>query len=338
MDLDTGYPLKTLDLNGPVRYVDVAGPSADAPTLVLVHGLGSSHLSWLPLIPHLRDRYRVLAMDLPGFGFSEPGIRTARVRDNADVTVRFIRSLADAPVTIAGNSMGGTVSTLVLARNPELLEGMILVDPALPATVNRDTIREADPKLTLFFALYNIPRVGERFMRWRREKWTPRQAVQILMEGVCADPDAVDPDLFDLFVRSAEARRDLPWSDAAFLQAERSMMRTLTKHKASYLATLQTASVPVLLVHGDQDKLVNVESARRLASTSPGMTYHELAGIGHVPQIECPERLAEIIASWRGSVAARSEVGRLPAAQAREVHPPGQAAAEPSPPSNVPTA
>ena len=65
----------------PVHYVDFGGPDG-APTVVLVHGLGGSHLNWDLFAPLLRPHARVLALDLPGFGRSEPGDRRTTVHDN----------------------------------------------------------------------------------------------------------------------------------------------------------------------------------------------------------------------------------------------------------------
>ena len=63
---------RTVELGGPVHYVDYGG-NADGPVVVLVHGLGGSHLNWDLLAPHLTPHARVVALDLPGFGRSEPG-------------------------------------------------------------------------------------------------------------------------------------------------------------------------------------------------------------------------------------------------------------------------
>ena len=77
----------------PVHYVDFGGPD-DAPTVVLVHGLGGSHLNWDLFAPLLRPHARVLALDLPGFGRSEPGDRRTTVQDNVQVLDRFLREVA----------------------------------------------------------------------------------------------------------------------------------------------------------------------------------------------------------------------------------------------------
>lgn len=79
-----------VDLGGPVHYVDFGG-RADGPTFVLVHGLGGSHLNWELFAPQLTPTGRVLALDLPGFGLSEPGERPATVPANTRVLETFLR-------------------------------------------------------------------------------------------------------------------------------------------------------------------------------------------------------------------------------------------------------
>src|SRR5689334_1604536 len=109
---------RTIDIGGPVHYVDFGG-NPDGPTLVLVHGLGGSHLNWDLLAPLLTDSARVFALDLPGFGLSEPELRLATVQNNRRVLDRFIQEVAGVPVVLVGNSMGGMISILQTSRRPE---------------------------------------------------------------------------------------------------------------------------------------------------------------------------------------------------------------------------
>src|SRR3954451_16528420 len=72
---------RTVALGGPVHYIDFGGPE-DGPTVVLVHGLGGSHLNWDLLAPLLRPHARVLALDRPGVGLTTPGDRRPRGQEN----------------------------------------------------------------------------------------------------------------------------------------------------------------------------------------------------------------------------------------------------------------
>src|SRR4051812_45947077 len=100
---------RTVDLGGPVHVVDYGG-APDGPAVVLGHGLGGSHGNWDLFAPLRTSSARVWALDLPGFGRSEPGERRASVPANVAVLQRFLREVVGEPVVLVGNSMGGMIS------------------------------------------------------------------------------------------------------------------------------------------------------------------------------------------------------------------------------------
>lgn len=297
--------LATAHLDGPVSYADHGGPDG-APTLVLVHGLGASHLSWLSLAQRLIGTHRVVALDLVGFGHSDPGSRQTTVMANRDLLARFVDQVVGGPVTLVGNSMGGMVSALTAAAHPALVDGVVLVNPALPGTLHPRSLRSVDPRLALHFAMYNLPGTGERFLRMRRRRLTPRQQVDQLLASVCVDPSRVDPTVVDLLVSLTATRRGYAWSDTAFLDAQRSVMRVLTTGRGRYLQLLSGLTQPTLLVHGEQDRLVDVGAARALAARSPGMDLVTLPDVGHAPQLEAPDDLAALILPWHAGTLDRA--------------------------------
>ena len=290
-DRTTPGESRTVDLDGPVHYVDFGGPEA-APTVVLVHGLGGSHLNWDLFAPLLTPHVRVLALDLPGFGRSEPGHRLATVHNNVQVLDRFVREVAGAPVVLVGNSMGGMISILQASRAPETVSGLVLLDPAIPGPR-----RKLDGRVALNFAVFAVPGVGERFLALRRRRTTPLATVRetLLLCGV--DPDTVPAHLIDRSVALVEQRQDVAGMDRAFLTAARSLLLLLVDPRRLRRA-MASIDVPVLLVHGDQDRLVPVAAARDAALRHPGWRYVELAGVGHVPQLQVPERLAGDVLGW----------------------------------------
>src|SRR3712207_3112155 len=166
---------RTVDLGGPVHYIDFGGADG-GPPVVLVHGLGGSHLNWDLLAPLLRPHARVLALDLPGFGRSEAGDRRTTVQENVGVLDRFLTEVAGPPVVLVGNSMGGMISILETARSPEKVSGLVLLDPAVPGPR-----RKLDPLVALTFAIYAMPIVGERFMWLRRRRATPLRQVRDML-------------------------------------------------------------------------------------------------------------------------------------------------------------
>ncbi len=298
MDADAGSGpgrSRTVDLDGPVHHVDFGGRE-DGPTVVLVHGLGGSHLNWDLFAPLLTPHARVHALDLPGFGRSEPGERRANVRDNVVVLDRFIREVTGGPVVLVGNSMGGMVSVLEADRSPAKVSGLVLVDPALPGPRGRP-----DPRVATAFGLYALPGVGERYLASRGRQLSARARVLEMLELCGVDPDAVPPQLIERSAALVDERRDVASMDRAFLAAVRSVLLLLADPRLMRRA-MAGVRVPVLMVHGDRDRLVPVSVARDVARRHPDWRYVELPGVGHVPQLQCPELLAEHVLGWLPSV------------------------------------
>lgn len=287
---------RTVDLGGAVHYVDFGGPD-DGPTVVLVHGLGGSHLNWDLFAPLIRPHARVLALDLPGFGRSEPGGRRTTVQDNVEVLDRFLTEVAGTPVILVGNSMGGMISILETDRAPQKVSGLVLLDAAVPGPR-----RALDPLVALMFAVYSVPLLGERFLALRRKRSTPERQVRDMLRLCGVDPDALPPQMVARSVALIEAREDVPGMDKAFVAAARSLVRVLADPRR-YRQAMAAIQVPVLLVQGETDRLVPVAAARDVAGRHPDWRYLELAGVGHVPQLQVPEQLATEVLQWLASTA-----------------------------------
>jgi pimeloyl-ACP methyl ester carboxylesterase len=292
---DTGGS-RTVALNVLVHYVDFGG-TTDGTTIVLVHGLGGSHLNWDLLAPKLTARARVLAIDLPGFGMSEPTGRPATIRSNVAVLARFIREVCDRPVVLVGNSMGGLVSILLTARMPPLVHGLVLLDPALPAPTR--VLRS--PATAARLGLHALPGVGEWLRRARRRRIGARATVRETLRLCGIEQDALPAELIERSVALIERQSDVTGMDRAFLSASRSLAWVLVRTRA-YRAAMSSISVPVLLVHGDRDQLVPVTAARGAARNHAAWRYVELAGVGHLPQLQVPDELARQILAWLGGL------------------------------------
>jgi pimeloyl-ACP methyl ester carboxylesterase len=303
--MNVSWTSHTADLDGDVHYIDFGGPTeVPAPvagdttprTIVLVHGLGGSHLNWIQLGPMLANRARVYALDLPGFGLSHPAGRSGSVTANARVLDRFLRAVAPGPAILVGNSMGGMISMIQAHEHPETVAGLALLDPVLPRAKGAPFDRE----ITAQFARYAIPGIGERFLARRRANTPPRQSIAESFEQCCVDPSRVPADVFDASAALVEARQDTPGIDHAFLQASRSLLR-FGARGGRFQAMMRALPMPVLLLHGEKDRLVPVENARAAATTCPHWTFETLPGVGHIPMMEVPEMVADRITSWLAS-------------------------------------
>lgn len=279
------------DLDGPVHWVDFGGPD-EGPKIVLVHGLGGSHLNWALLAPLLAQQARVVAVDLAGHGLTNPEGRETTVQANTRLLSRFVRQVAGEPVILVGNSMGGLISLFHTAYHPDLVRGLVLVDPALPMVLGT----RPDPTMLGTFFMYSVPGLGERFLA--KAKAVPaRLQVERVLELCCADPSTIPEELKQASEHLIGERAKVRGLDTAFLAAARSTVVTTSK-RGAYYAAMDKIRVPVFLMSGDRDRLVNVAAARYVARRRPHWRYDEYEGIGHVPQMEIPGVVSERVLDW----------------------------------------
>ena len=172
--------------------------------------------------------------------------------------------------------------------------------------------RALDPLVAADLRVYAVPGVGERFLRCaatRHDRRWPGCGETLALCGV--DPDALPPEVIDRSVALLEQREDVDGHGQAFLAAARSLLRAARRPAALPARRWPRSASPVLLVHGDRDRLVPVAAARDIARRHPSWRYLELAGVGHVPQLQVPERLAEDVLAWLDDTADdRAALGR----------------------------
>lgn len=280
------------DVDGQVHYLDFGGP-AGAPLIVAVHGLGGSAVNWSAIAPLLTGSYRLLAPDLAGHGLTESGGRGADVPSNRVLLHRFVQSVSSDPVILMGNSMGGMIALIEASAAPETVAGLILVDPALPFQPIRP-----DPLVTAVFALSTAPVLGPLLARQRR--LLPLESmVASTLALCCVDPTRVPPDIVALHIEVAKQRAAMSGHGKDFAHAARSVIETAGFLRGqAYRRGIRQISCPVLLVHGERDRLVPVAAARMAAKAHPSWTLAVLPDLGHIPQLEAPAETASAIAAW----------------------------------------
>lgn len=123
------YDVKKVKLNDKVEiaYMD-EGHGAE--TILFIHGLGSYSPAWKRNIESLKDHYRCIAIDLPGYGKSSKNPHSGQMSYYADIVNEFAQELKLKNVILAGHSMGGQISMVTSLHYPDMVKKLILVDPA----------------------------------------------------------------------------------------------------------------------------------------------------------------------------------------------------------------
>jgi pimeloyl-ACP methyl ester carboxylesterase len=281
------YPAETMLVDG--RAVLLRRTPGTGDPALYVHGLGGSSTNWTDLAALLSGHVDGMALDLPGFGGSDP----ARDGDyslaaHARVVARVIEQWGRGPVHLAGNSLGGAVCVLLAARRPELVKTLTLVSPAMP-----DLRPRRSPAVLI--GAFGVPG-----LRWVAGRWIERSTVEERVRGVL-DICFADPSLIPE-VRWAEAvaeeRRQLtvPWARAAFAGSVRGLVGAYVRTgRRSLWAEAAAITAPTAVVWGARDRLVDVVLAPRTARTIPGATLLVLPEVGHVAHLESPPAVARVI-------------------------------------------
>jgi pimeloyl-ACP methyl ester carboxylesterase len=193
-----------------------------------------------------------------------------------------------------GNSMGGMISLLEAAAAPEAVAGLVLVDPALPFVPARP-----DPVVAAMFAAYSTPGLGRLMMAARRRVLSPEALVITTLRLCCVDASRVPADVVAKHVAVARHRARFTDGGRDFLAAARSIGATAGYVRGlPYRRGIRSIAAPVLLLHGERDRLVPVAAARAAARANPSWSLIVLPDIGHVPQLEAPGETAKAVLEW----------------------------------------
>ena len=200
---------------------------------------------------------------------------------------------------LLGNSLGGTVSTVVAATRPDLVRTLTLVSPALPVL---------RPRLSnIHLPALAVPWAGQRLAR-RLDRYPVEQRVRATLALCWADPSRVPPERVEEAMTEAERRVRLEHDSAAMIGSLRSLMAAYLRPDRWPLWRLAShVRVPTLLVYGLRDRLVDPRSAYRAARTFPDNRLVLLPDSGHVSQMEHPQVVATAVRRLLADVAAREQ-------------------------------
>lgn len=252
-------------------HVQVTG---DGPDVLLLHGAGASSHSWAGLIPYLAERHRVIALDLPGHGWTRSPRGRARLGDVAADIATLCAQEGWAPEVVIGHSAGGAVSLELARQDLFQLQHIVVVNGALENF--RGAAGVLFPVMAKVLALN--PFTGLLISQGGR---SVQQVRSILSSAGTTLDDAGLARYAHLIQRRAHV-------DGTLAMMAQWSLDGLNR-------ALPQIAVPTLFVHGEQDGAVAVSVAQRAAGVMPAAELVTLPGVGHLVQEEVPEKLAEEI-------------------------------------------
>jgi len=275
------------DLDGVKVHYKVAGDGQ--PALVLLHGFAASLFSWREVMGPLAESHTVVAFDRPGFGLTErplPGDWHSQSpyspEAQVDMTVALMDKLGIDRAVLIGNSAGGTVAVLTALTYPERVQALVLVDPAI-----YQGGRQLPGIVRWLLSTPQARRVGPLFVRSIRD-WG-------LDFGRSAwhDPSKITDEIWAGYTKPLQAEN---WDKGLYEVVLASRSLGLDKR-------LGEIQVPVLVITGDDDRIVPTEQSIRLAGELPNAELAVAPNCGHVPQEECPEFFLAVVNGFLAGLA-----------------------------------
>lgn len=259
--------------------------AGSGPAVVLLHGYGESLLAWEGVYDRLSRQADVVALDLPGFGLSSKPATGYATDSLATNVLQAMKALRLERAVLVGHSLGGAVAAAAALAAPELVRGLVLVDPAVVA---EPWLRGAE-------------NASERARRAVRHSVAQYEALRMRFSG------AHDP---TWLAESDSAMAYSASGDPAYLTALQAVLREfdfayLDHERARRLRT------PTLIIWGAYDPTVSVSRGRILAASLPTAEFRVVERSWHRPHVERPTEVAGLIAEFLAS---------LPGERATETH------------------
>lgn len=260
---------KFIDIDGTNVHYRIEGKE-DAPTILLLHGICDSLYTWQGWSDILKADYRVLRIDVPGFGLTYP----VNFKDFEQATyVEFVEKLRKAfaidKLILGGNSLGGFISWSYASAHPDKVSHLIMTDPAgYPL----------DPPWVVRLASWPLANLVGKSM-------TPRFVAKSVASEVYADDSMITDELVDRYydMLMAKGNRDLYFK----------VFQEINKFASKPLKGKQKLTMPTLLIWGEKDKWIPVSQIDLWKKDVPHIQVMSISDSGHVPQEEKPALTAK---------------------------------------------
>jgi pimeloyl-ACP methyl ester carboxylesterase/CRP-like cAMP-binding protein len=251
---------------------------------LLIHGWSSSWYAMSPLIGLMSQRFRAIAVDLPGYGASPPLPERVTIPAYADLLADFAERVTDGPVVLVGHSMGGMISLTMALRYPELVERMVLIGPTISGRLSQYinlfispiTILERFGLGSLIVSAFERAMVGISDRLMRPASFAERSGIT-REEHLRLQADVRRPG-------QGRVR-----AECFFAMRENDLSGRLGEVQA-----------PALVLWGAEDNTVPLRDAGVVADEWPDSDLRIIPMAGHWPHFETPDIVRRQVASYLG--------------------------------------
>ncbi|KAJ6929928.1 pheophytinase [Populus alba x Populus x berolinensis] len=264
--------------------------------IVLIHGFGASAFHWRYNIPELAKKYKVYAVDLLGFGWSEKAVIEYDAMVWRDQVVDFLKEIVKEPAVLVGNSLGGFTALVAAVGFPEQVVGLALLNSAGQFGNPNENMDEPEESILQKFVLKPLKEVFQRvvlgFLFWQAKQ--PAR-IESVLKSVYINTSNVD----DYLVESITMPAADPNAGEVYYRLMTRFM--LNQSKYTLNSALSELRCPLLLLWGDLDPWVGPAKANRIKEFYPNTTLVNLKA-GHCPHDEVPELVNKSLIDWLSSL------------------------------------
>lgn len=266
---------KFAEINGVKLHYQEKGTGTP---LILIHGYTSLFYTWNDVFEPLSEHFRVIAVDLKGFGFSEKPVGDYTKREQAVLVKGLLDHLKIDKAWLAGNSMGGDVSLNIALQNPNRVAGLILIDSAGVKFESKSPSSSSSFKIPFFGRVFAaVALTSDRLVRGGLER-------SFFDDSKITDQDVR---MYHIPLTSKNGQR------AAALATQQWDLYPIEND-------LGKINVPTLIMWGAEDEVVPLETGRKMNSLIKNSELVVFENCGHLPQEEMPQKTVEEILKFTG--------------------------------------
>ena len=249
-----------------------------APPILLIHGFISSTMIWSEVfLPLAHAGFRVIAPDLPGYGYSEkPRDCEYTIESQARAVIGLMDRLGIEKAALVGASYGGAVAALIALDHPERVSRLVMV-----GAVSSD-----EPKKKLLMQLVRLPLVGDIVTPlFLGSRWVLRKRMEAVYQRLRLPVDE----------HKVEARHHL----LATAATHRAMIRTVRRWNANRIARdAHLIHQPTMLMWGEDDEHIPLKEGFRLRDQMPNARLVVFRNCGHLPPQEYPKQFVGMVSEF----------------------------------------